>query len=278
LQKFPPVTVLELELESGWLTIWFNQPKIRNPLTDAMRSELLAVLLAVSNDRSIRGITLRGRGGFFCAGGDLKAFRQLADGESDRQSTTIMSKDIGVLLDTVNSMPQVVLAFIEGAAMAGGFGLACCADVVVCSASAKFAMTETSIGLSPAQIAPYTIQKLGYATARRLMLTAARFDGRGALEHGFADLLGDTIAEMEEHERVIRAQVAGCAPGAIADTKALILELKDAGRSQLIDIAAENFTRRVESEEALEGINSFFEKRKPSWADQASGITGIGDD
>lgn len=264
--KFPLVSVLELHLESGWLTIWFNQPQIRNPLTDAMRSELMEVLLVVRQDRTIRGITLRGRGGYFCAGGDLKAFKSLASGDHTRQSTISMSSEIGLLLDTVNTMPQVVIAIIEGAAMAGGFGLACCADVVVCQSGAKFAMTETAIGLSPAQIAPYTIQKLGFATARRLMLTAARFDGNSAYQYGFADLLGDTVEELEAHESQIRAQVFGCAPGAIADTKALILQLKDASHSELIGIAAENFADRVESPEALEGISSFFEKRKPSWS------------
>ncbi len=84
------------------------------------------------------------------------------------------------MFDTVNTMPQVVIAIIEGAAMAGGFGLACCADVVICAPHAKFAMTETPIGPPPAQISPFVIQKLGFATARRLMLTAARFDAREA--------------------------------------------------------------------------------------------------
>ena len=151
--------VIELEQSEHWLTIWFNQPEIRNPLTDDMRAELMEVLGKCRDNNQIRGITMRGRGGIFCAGGDLKSFRSLASGEKSRESILSMSTDIGDLLATVNTMPQAVFAVVEGAAMAGGFGLACCADVVICQRSAKFAMTETAIGLSPAQIAPYAIHK-----------------------------------------------------------------------------------------------------------------------
>lgn len=266
MNHLPDVSVLDLQSENGWLTIWFNQPEKRNPLTDQMREELISVLNAVRDDRTVRGITLRGRGGIFCAGGDLKAFKTLASGTASRQSTIEMSSDIGRLLALVNSMPQLVVAIVEGAAIAGGFGLACCADVVLCEVSAKFAMTETAIGLSPAQIAPYVIQKLGYPTARKLMLTAARFDGTGALAVGFADELGDGAEALETLETQLRKQLLGCAPGAVADTKALILALNSVtDPDQVIDIAAQNFADRTQSPEALEGISSFFEKRKPSW-------------
>ena len=162
--------------------------------------------------------------------------------------------------------PQVVIARIEGAAMAGGFGMACCADVVICEAAARFAMTETMIGLSPAQISPFVIQKLGFATARRLMLTAARFDGAEAHALGFADFVGETVGELDGHELQIRSQVLRCAPGAIADTKALILAQGAMTRAETITAAAENFAGRMLSEEGKEGVASFVEKRKPAWS------------
>jgi isohexenylglutaconyl-CoA hydratase len=163
-------------------------------------------------------------------------------------------------------MPQVVIAVVEGAAMAGVFGLACCCDVVICDASAKFAMTETAIGLSPAQISPFVIQKLGYATARRLMLTAARFDSSEAHELGFADFFADGAEALETIELQIRRQVLKCAPGAIADTKALIRAMPRLDREGQFQAAAENFADRMLSEEAREGVASFVEKRKPKWA------------
>lgn len=263
----PDVTALELEQENGWLTIWFNQPDSRNALTDALVTDLLAVLDAVRDDRAVRGITLRGRGAVFCAGGDLKSFRNTLQHLDDPDRVIANSKRGARIFDTVNSMPQVVVAIVEGAAMAGGFGLACCADVTIVHADAKFAITETAIGLTPAQISPFVLQKLGYATGRRLMLTAARFDGRTSAQLGFADVLAENAEELEAAEAQIRAQVLRCAPGAVADIKALILALPRLDREAQIQAAAENFTGRMLSDEGREGVASFVEKRKPNWAE-----------
>ncbi|MEW4468600.1 enoyl-CoA hydratase-related protein [Parasphingorhabdus sp. JC815] len=267
--KLPETHTLELELKQGWLTIWLNQPDNRNALSDALVAELAAVLKAVRNDRTVRGITLRGRGGVFCAGADLKNFKENFQGANNgggaRDATIKMSMEAAEIFDLVNNAPQVVIVLIEGAAMAGGFGLSCCADVVICESGARFAMTETAIGLTPAQISPFVIQKLGYAAARRLMLTAARFDGTQAHKLGFADFIADDVAGLEKIEMQLRKQVLGTAPGAVAATKELLSQIAGKPREEVIRLAAENFADRMVSDEAREGVASFFEKRKPSW-------------
>ena len=263
--NLPTTQTLELELQNGWLTIWFNQPDNRNALSDALVAELAAVLKSVRDDRAVRGITLRGRGGVFCAGADLKNFKQNFQVSGDRDAIIKMSKGAAEIFDLVNDVPQVVIVLIEGAAMAGGFGLSCCADVVICESGARFAMTETAIGISPAQISPFVIQKLGYATGRRLMLTAARFNGEEAHALGFADFIADDVTGLEAIEMQIRKQVLGAAPGAVAATKELIGQIEGKPRNEVIQLAAENFADRMVSDEAKEGVASFFEKRKPNW-------------
>ncbi len=262
----PTTQTLELELQQGWLTIWFNQPGNRNALSDALVAELAATMKSVRDDREVRGITLRGRGGVFCAGADLKNFKDNFQVSGDREDIITMSKGAAEIFDLVNTAPQVVIVLIEGAAMAGGFGLSCCADAVICERGARFAMTETAIGLSPAQIAPFVIQKLGYATGRRLMLTAARFDGAEAHQLGFADFIADDVAGLEAIEIQLRKQVLGSAPGAIAGTKELLGKIAGKPRDEVIQLAAENFADRMVSGESKEGVASFFEKRKPNWA------------
>jgi len=264
--NLPKTETLELELRNGWLTIWFNQPDNRNALSDALVAELASVLKGVRDDRAVRGITLRGRGSVFCAGADLKNFKQNFQVTGDRSEIITMSKGAAEIFDLVNTAPQVVIVLIEGAAMAGGFGLSCCADAVICESSARFAMTETAIGLSPAQIAPFVIQKLGYATGRRLMLTAARFDGAEALELGFADFIADDVAGLDAIEMQLRKQVLSAAPGAIAGTKELLGQIAGKPRAEVIELAAQNFADRMVSDESKEGIASFFEKRRPSWS------------
>ena len=119
----PDTIAIETNLQNGWLTIWFNTPENRNALSQKLADELRAILTLVRDDRSVRGITLRGKGGIFCAGGDLKAFNSsLLDGSASHNDVAAMNATGGALFEMINTMPQVVVALIEGAAIAGGLG------------------------------------------------------------------------------------------------------------------------------------------------------------
>ncbi|MEM9106655.1 MAG: enoyl-CoA hydratase-related protein, partial [Pseudomonadota bacterium] len=131
---------------------------------------------------------------------------------------------------------------------------------------AKFAFTETTIGLSPAQISPFVLQRVGARNGRRLMLLAETLTGEDAGAVGLVDQLVDGTAGMDKALAGIRKQLERCAPGAVADTKALLLDIPSLSRQQQQKQAAENFADRMVSDEAREGIASFLEKRKPHWA------------
>ncbi len=259
----PETQSVELELQDGWLTVWFNQPERRNPLTDDVVSDLAQVFAAVREVRTVRGVTLRGRGGFFCAGGDLKSFNAIASGAREQALRT--STTIGDLLAALNALPQVTVAAIEGAAMAGGLGVACCCDVTIGLKDARFAFSETRIGITPAQIARYVLQKCGYAVGRRLMLTAARFKGEEAQQLGVLDFCVDSVDALEAAERRIRSDVLGCAPGAVAACKSLIIGLPQIPEDMTVSFAAENFSRCLQGDEGKEGVAAFLEKRQPNW-------------
>ena len=129
----PNTNTLETDVQHAWLTIWLNRIESRNALNEQMITELRNILELVRGDRSVRGITLRGRGGFFCSGGDLKAFRSdFQGGASSKELVAAASRSAGELFRLVNEMPQVVVILVEGAAIAGGLGLACAGDLVVC--------------------------------------------------------------------------------------------------------------------------------------------------
>jgi len=262
--NFPTTKNIILELHQGWLTIWFNRPDSKNSLSDGLLDDLLAVLEQVRGDRSVRGISFRGKGGVFCAGGDLKAFKASLQ-NADKETVVASSKRAAAMFAFINSMPQVTVMIIEGAAMAGGLGIACCGDVVISEPTAKFALTETMIGISPAQISPYLIQKFGYATARRLMLTAAQFDGKEAASLGMVDVIASGDAAIEAAEKTIQKQVLKCAPGAIAATKELVVATPELSRADMVELAAGNFADCLLGDEGREGIASFIEKRRPDW-------------
>lgn len=260
----PKCEALDLEPSGGWLDVWFNSPETRNPLTDKRAAELRTLCAVLRERDEIRGVTFRGRGGFFCAGGDLKSFQKMFT-SATREDVLAMSVGAADLFHDINTLPQVTVMAIEGAAMAGGFGMACCGDVVVVHPDARFAFTETRIGLSPAQISPYVIQRLGARIGRRLMLTGASFTGAEAEALGFADTVTE---DVDASIQAVKAGVLKCAPGAVAATKELILDLPMMTREETAIAAANVFADRLTSDEGREGVMSFAQKRKPNWVDQ----------
>ena len=267
--NLPKTENILLEQDAGWLTIWFNRPDNRNALSKELTTELKEVLNAVRDKKNIRGITLRGKGGVFCAGGDLKGFKNNYQGGSQTvEDIAAASRQGGQMFDLINELPQVVLILVEGAAIAGGLGMVCCADAVAVTKDAKFAMTETAIGIPPAQIAPFVAQRLGLRIARRLMVTASRFDGEEAHRLGLADYVVDDAAGLDQIEADMKKQVRRCAPGANAVTKAIVLATRHLNREQQLDFAAKGFAECMLSDEGREGVASFIEKRKPIWAEQ----------
>ncbi len=267
MSDLPKSEAIDLEHDGGWLTVWFNQPEIRNPLTTERVRDLLVLCAALEDRRDIRGVTFRGRGGIFCAGGDLKSFKAAFHGGGSREDVIRLSLEAADLYDAVNALPQVVVMAVEGAAMAGGFGLTCAGDVVLAEAEARFALTETMIGLTPAQIAPFVLKRLGSREGRRMMLLAARLDANQAQAVGLVDSVVSGAGELEAEIATIRKQVERCAPGAVAETKRLIREMPDLSRDEQKRIAAESFADRMMSDEGREGIASFLEKRKPKWSE-----------
>jgi isohexenylglutaconyl-CoA hydratase len=159
---------------------------------------------------------------------------------------------------------------VNGPAFGGGVGLACCADIVIATARARFALSETSLGLPPAQIAPYVIARVGERQARRLALTGARLDGKEAAAIGLADVYCETDAERDAQLEKLLGQIARCAPDANAVTKHLILTCGDSSPQDYIEEAAQSFAECLRGPEGREGVAAFLEKRTPNWIGRAS--------
>lgn len=266
MMALPETHALELKRDGHWLQIRFNQPERRNCLSNELAGELRTVFAALHQNTDIRGVSLRGNGGVFCAGGDLKEFRRIGEaGDQAHNLALEMSKSIADILRLIATAPQLTVSLLEGAAMAGGFGVACAADIVVATADCRFALTETRIGLTPAQIAPYVIPRVGLAKGRRLLLLGADFNGQEAFEMGIVDELAETADGLQQAEAAIRKQLQRCAPGAIAATKEVIRLNEHTELHDFVPQAAELFARCLVSQEGQEGFASFLEKKKPSW-------------
>ena len=261
--KLPETKNSILELNNSWLTFWFNRPEKRNALSSDLLGDIRNTLSAIKEDRSIRGIIFRGKGGVFCAGADLDAIKKISMSGDEAYSNSLkMSEEVGEVFKMISKAPQFTVSVVEGAAMAGAFGIVCATDLLVTMADAKYALTETRIGLTPAQIAPYVLNRLGFAKARKMMLLGSLIDGTDAYEIGLADYLVDKEEEIVDVLSDIKKQVQKCAPNALALTKEIISE------NNFVDPkrAAEFFSSCIVNDEGREGFNSFFEKREPYWA------------
>ncbi len=259
-------SALILERDGSVLKIWFNRPEARNALTGEVVEELNATLDNIRDDRSIRAIVLRGKGGVFCAGGDIKGFKSGMQGKGDAKEIARGNRTFGDLMTKLNEQPQVVIMLVEGGAIGGGLGLACVGDVTIVTKETKFRLSETSLGIPPAQIAPFVTERVGLTTARRLMLTGARFKGEEAVRLGIGHMVADDAAHMERMCDEVLEQIVNCAPGANAITKAIVFEATRRPRADALDFAAQGFASAILSDEGREGVAAFIEKRKPRWA------------
>jgi len=251
-----------LELEQGWLTIWFNRPEKRNALSDRLLNDIKIVLTTIEKNRTVRGVIFRGKGNIFCAGADLEDLKAIASsGNKARDLAMKMSTKVGQIFKQISNAPQITVSVVEGAGMAGAFGIACATDLLITMDDARYALTETKIGLTPAQIMPYVICRLGFAQARKLMLLGSTFNGEQAFSMGMADYLVYNQQELDQNIQNIKDKVRKCAPNAIAITKNAIAS----NHAINLEKAASLFSDSVVHEEGREGFASFFEKRKPYW-------------
>ncbi|WP_367372426.1 enoyl-CoA hydratase/isomerase family protein [Pseudomonas lini] len=264
MNTLPVCQTLLLERHNGVLHITLNRPDSRNAMSLQMVAELRAVLAAVRDDRQVRALVIGGAGGHFCAGADIKDMANArAQGATAYRE---LNRAFGALLEEAQHAPQVVITVLQGAVLGGGFGLACVSDIAMADHQAQFGLPETSLGLLPAQIAPFVVQRIGLTQARRLALTAARFDGNQARRMGLVHFVEHDPQALAERLDEVLAHVLCCAPGANAATKKLLLASAGKLSDGLLDQAAEWFSEAVTGDEGVEGTMAFVQKRKPGWA------------
>lgn len=256
------------------LHIGLNRPESRNAMSLQMVAELRQILQAAEatsgQPDAVRAIVLRGAGGHFCSGADLKdmgaaRMRALQAPVDGTDPIAEVNAAFGELCVAYARTPLAVVAVLEGTVMGGGFGLACVADVAIASETANFRLPETSLGVVPAQIAPFLVERLGYSQAKRLAVTGGRLDAAAALRLGLVHTVVDTADLLTELDKVL-ADILACAPGALAATKALMSQARLREPQDLVQHAAAIFSRAAQGPEGLEGIAAFLQKRKPQWA------------
>lgn len=231
-------------------------------MTPQMQDELIAALHDAAEARGCRAVVLAGAGEVFCSGLDLDELRASAGKTMEEHSAD--AQRIARLFRTLSACPLPTVALVQGAAIAGGAGLATICDYTLATPNAKFGYTEVRIGFVPALVSAYLVLQIGEKRARGLLLSGRLFTADEGHAMGLVnelvppERLGQRGAELAE-------QLAANSPEAIATTKRLLAaehaEWLDRATAMALEVNAEART----TADFREGVAAFLEKRRPVW-------------
>lgn len=260
-----PVRATEALLQESVLHVRLNRPACGNALSFQMIEELHQIFDSIDIP-SVRAVIIRGAGGNFCSGGDIKDMSELLARvpSGELESIATHNARAGELFAKIDAAPAAVIGILEGAVMGGGMGLACATDINICLANASFALPETRLGLIPAQVAPFVRRRLGESNARLLAVTGERFSAPWAEKAGLVQFLVDNEAMLQIQLLSLLFSIKACAPRALFMAKKL-MSTGDMPQADDPNHLGRLFAASMSGEECREGTSAFMEKRKPGW-------------
>lgn len=260
---YPNATTLEIEAcDTGVLRVRLNRPAVHNAFNETLIGELRSTFEAASGDPGVRLVVLTGNGKSFSAGADIAWMRQ--QGKADLADNVASAERMARMFHAIWACAKPVLAGVHGAALGGGTGLTAVADVAIAEESATFGFTEVRLGIIPAAISPFVIEKLGPARARALFLLGSRFDGREAERLGLVHRACEQ-GRLAAHVERTAAEILRGGPQALTAAKQLTHELAGRHIDEVLALTAERIASIRGTEEASEGLSAFLDKRSPSW-------------
>ena len=248
---------------SGVVTLTLNNPKQFNALSVALLSALQKVLDEIAKDKSIRVVVIAAEGKAFCAGHNLKEMRA----HSDREFHQALFNQCSQMMLTINRMPQVVIAKVQGIATAAGCQLVAACDLAVASRTAKFATSGINVGLFCSTPAVAVSRNLSPKQAFEMLITGGFIDAETAAAQG----LINRVADPEQLDSVLQELVDAIiskSPVATSTGKKMFynqlgMELPDA-----YEYASQVMVDNMMADDVAEGIDAFIEKRQAVWTGQ----------
>ena len=257
-----PVVLLEVD-KRGVATITLNRPEVNNAYNGEFVKAMIEAVVSCSNDDMVRVIVIKGNGKHFQAGADLKWLKEI--GKLSPQENIDVSRLTASAIRGLTEVLKPTIALVHGGCFGGGTGIAASCDIVVASDDALFSITETRWGVIASIIVPQLNAAIGPRNTRRYALTCERFDAQTAFDIGLVHQVCPT-GKLDETVAPIIENLLLAAPIATSETKKATL--KDAGlllTDEYFEELVSSHAAKRQTDEAMEGLASFSDKRNPSW-------------
>ena len=255
-----------IKVQLGESMAWVNldRPEVRNALNPELLRELTEVFDWLDIRDDIRVIILKGNGKCFCAGADLEYMKDMA--RYSYPQNLADAERLSKLFQTIYFCNKAVIVDVHGACIGGANGIIAAADVVIAEKETKFAFSEVRLGITPATISPFVVQKIGNTAAKELMLTGRRFTADEAKDFRLVNVVVSE-AEMIDTERQYIEHFLHASPDAIAECKNLLRMVSgtDDRFSPIFMQTSVAIANQRISKAGQEGMAAFFEKRNPEW-------------
>lgn len=244
-------------------TITIRRSEKRNALNDIVVRELKSAFVLAYSDANCKVIVLAAEGKVFSAGADLGYLEQLQNNTFEENLED--SSSLASLFQLIYEGPKVVIAKIQGSAIAGGCGLATVCDFSIAVAKAQFGYTEVKIGFIPAIVSYFLLRKLGEAKTRELLLTGRIIEAKEAQEIGMISKVVKDEKLDEAVQDLSEELIKNCSSMALNSTKQLISSLFDKNLEEAMKYTSEMNAKARASADCKKGIGAFLAKEKIVW-------------
>jgi methylglutaconyl-CoA hydratase len=245
--------------------IVLNRPEVHNAMHIGMIREISEAIRDYNKRDDIRIIMISANGPNFSAGADLEWMRKGLD--QQKEELYRESRELAMLFNDIYNSPRITVAMATGKVMGGANGIMAAADIPLATPGASFAFSEVKLGLIPATIAPYIVQRAGTSAAYEWMLSGRPIAAEEAMQKGLISRIV-TEEEAKQPEKILEPLLRN-GPEAMKGVKRMFREGNmHKHPDQLIDSTAQLIAEFRVSEEGQEGIRAFFEKRQPHWTNE----------
>ncbi|HEY8510939.1 MAG TPA: enoyl-CoA hydratase-related protein [Cyclobacteriaceae bacterium] len=255
--------LVRYSLERNVCTITMNRPDKRNALNPEMIAALREAFSRAESDTEAKVIVLAAEGDAFCAGADLAYLQRMQQfSYEENLSDSTQLKD---LFWQIYSHPKVVIAKVQGPAIAGGCGLVTVCDFSFAIAKATFGYTEVKIGFVPAIVMSFLIRKIGEGRARQLVLTGAVVDAKEAYRMGLINCVSEKSMLSKDVESFAISLIQANSFEALKTTKQLVAQMQSLTLEESLELAAAANARARETDDCKRGVAAFLNKEKIYW-------------